>query len=346
MDIAENSKGAGLDSFGDSALLQGDAMTRSALAAAAMFLMSFFPAAGSEPCAPFFINVPEVFDIAVDESGLYFTSGGSLWRVPLGNGSPTPIGYLKDRSLMMITVDDTRIFVMVRSRTDGDSVLAIPKSGGVATELLRGITASAMAQDGDWLYILSPGTFARGRSNGDGAIVRVKKDGSKWERIATGLRMPMGLLLDGDRLYVSERGIDSSDTSGGVKWLPKGGGRTKRLAKVPLSMAMAQDRSNLYVATLGGEHQGSIHSVSKSDGNARELVDGIRFELILPLEVFDDSLYFGTMIDERRARIEAIDLDDGARRTVAEIEGGSPFIAVDRCGVYYSTSKGIERAGP
>jgi hypothetical protein len=113
--------------------------------------------------------------------------------VPPGGGTPAPVAHLNDHVFMSIALDEAHVYVNVRNLPQRrDSVLAIPRSGGAATELLRGITAVAMIPDGAWLYLLTPGTSERGESRGDGAVLRVKTDGSGWEKIATGLRMPLG----------------------------------------------------------------------------------------------------------------------------------------------------------
>jgi hypothetical protein len=151
----------------------------------------------SPPCpSSFSIPQPDVTDIAVDETDVYFSHEGFIRRVSKEGGSPIVIAKLSGKWVMYLVTDDTNVYFAARDKTDRvDAVYRISKNGGAATLLVKGIYAAEMIPDGDWLYIAYPGLPAR---KIPGQIIRVKKDGSAIETVVTGLRMTMGMLLEGE----------------------------------------------------------------------------------------------------------------------------------------------------
>lgn len=313
----------------------------------AVFAIACLVAAGAVAQCPESFSVPQsdVTAIAVDQTHVYFTHGGRIERVPLEGGKAAGLANFGDAWVMDLALDDDDVYFLVRNRKDnGDSVGVIPKSGGTAIALLRGVYASAMVPDGEWMYVADPGSMRA--SNADGRIIRVKRDGSEAEALASGLDLVMGMLLDGDSVYFSEAGQAGRRRSGGVRRVAKSGGKVERLAKLPGAWTLTSDGSTLYAVHISGNHDGSISAISKSDGRVRQLVSKFKFEVIAPLHYSSGSLYFGNVVSQTKARLEAFNVADGTRRTIAEFEGGFPRIAVDRCGVYYSTTAGLERAAP
>lgn len=293
-------------------------------------------AKASTPC-PAWFSIPQanVSGIALDETDVYFSHEGFVKRVPKQGGTPRPIANLPGRWVMYLALDTESVYFVARTIADGtDGIYRISKRGGAATLLLKGY-ASEMVADGDWLYLACPGF------GGNGRILRVKTDGTKAETLVWGVRMTMGMVVDGEAVYFSE--VDRKGS--GVRRVPKDGGKAKSVAEVTGAAMMVQDGTSLYVVRIP-EYPGRIDAISKLDGSVRTLVTGIVFETLEPLAFHGDSLYFGNIIDPKRSRIEAVRPPDTARRVVAEFEGGFPRIAVDHCGVYFSTTSGIERAGP
>jgi hypothetical protein len=291
-------------------------------------------ATASQPCPAFSVPYQDVTAVAVDERDVYFSQGGFVLRVPKEGGTPRRIVNLPDERVMYLALDDANVYFLARNKTRRtDGIYSVAKTGGPAARIVD-IYAHEIIPEGEWLYLLCPGA---------GRILRVRKDATAIETLASGLRLAMGMVLDGDSIYFSE--TDPRSLTGSVRRVPKSGGRVTRVANVRGATALTHDEANLYVARLP-ERNGSIDAVSKSDGKVKNLVRGIMFETIEPLVVHRDSLYVGNMVGGDAIQLEAVRPSTGERRTIQKLDGGFPRFATDACGVYFITREGIERASP
>lgn len=288
-----------------------------------------------------------VIDLAVDDAYVYFgDSGGSLWRVVKSGGSPDLLSRMIGTSIYFLAIDASNLYFQAGDLTSGlQSVYVIPKSGGQPKLLVSSLRwALDMIPDGDWLYVLSAGSLGPPPWPSDGRIMRVRKDGTALETIASALRAPMAMRLDGDTLYFTEAGTSPADPDGGVRRVPKSGGAITTVATLPVAWALAQDGTSLYVMRVIGSDLGAVDVVSKRDGSVTPLLSAVGFEPIEPMEVVGGSLVFMNVVSATKARIEALPLAGGERRIVREFARNFPQFAADSCAVYFSTPSGIEKA--
>lgn len=288
-----------------------------------------------------------VTGIAVDSQHVYFTnSRGELYRLARSGGPPRLLASIPGTESDFIAIDGTNVYFQSRGRSLTDSVYAVPKAGGEPVLLLQDLRgAFELVANGEWLYILEAGTLRPGSWLADGEIVRVRKDGSAHETIASNLKAPAAMELDGDFIYFTECGTGPADPAGGVRRVAKSGGAVTSIATVVGAWALAQDMTTLYVLRNIGQETGEIDAVSKLDGTVTPMIAGIRFEVIAPIEVYGDALYFMNLVNGTTARIEVLPLHGGDWRSLREFQWNFPQIEIDSCGVYFSTPYGIERAG-
>lgn len=302
------------------------------------------------PCAASpSVTESDVTAIAVDTTHIYFgDSSGNIHRVSKSGGAVESVSGMSGTMVLFAEVDDRNVYFVAQSRADGShTIYSAPKNGGAPVILAGGFFVYRILPDGDWLYLVAPGTMHGSVWDPNGQILRVRRDGSHVETLASGLRGPVGMVIDGDELYFSERGTSFSDTSGGIRRMSKEGGSVTVVASLPGALMLAQDATHIFSVRVASSDLGAIDMISKSDGSVTPLVSGVGFDVLEPLEFFGDSLYFGNVLSSGVAGIEALRTATGERRTIAEVhEGGFPDFAIDSCGVYYSSAAGILRAGP
>lgn len=300
------------------------------------------------PCTSFSVAADHATDIAVDETHLYFgDNDGNVHRVSKRGGTPSLVVNIPGSWIIFIAVDAEQVYFLARERaTNKDTVRAVAKGGGVPILLSDVGFVYEMISDGEWLYLVHPGTYVSGSMwKADGRLLRVRTDGSATETLAAPLRGPVGLLIDGDDLYFSERGTDPADQSGGLRRMPKAGGPVTKVADIPGALMLTGDTTHLFAFRIEGSDRGALDMVPKSGGAAVQLASGVYFETFQPLTVLGDSVYFGDLVSGNTVKIDAIRPATGERRTVSTFQGGFPQIAIDSCGVYYSTPTTIERGG-
>lgn len=283
-------------------------------------------------------------DVVVDDRDVFFgDSGGRPWRVAKSGGTPALLTSMAGTAVNFLALDASSVYFQTQSG-DAASVYTIPKGGGDPKLLVSGLYWSLdMIPDGDWLYIVAAGRIGPPPWPVEGRILRVRKDGSAQETLATSLRTPMAMRLEGDVLYFTEAGTNLSDTTGGVRRMPKNGGAITSLANVPLAWALAQDAGCLYVLRVIGSDLGAVDVVSKSDGSVKPLITSVSFEPFEPMEVVGGRLVFMHTLSSSSVRIDALPLPGGERQTIREYARNFPQFAADACAVYYSTPTAIER---
>jgi hypothetical protein len=145
--------------------------------------------------------------LAVHEGTLYAVSytTGTLVSIPVTGGKPKTVatGFVRPTAL---AVDDAAIYVYSeKEETLTRFDLAAKTRRVIARELNN---ADWLVADGEWLYTVSwPSRLLRVPKNGDGSQV---------EELASDLHEPYGLAVDGEAVYVSDRG-----TPGKVVRIPK-----------------------------------------------------------------------------------------------------------------------------
>lgn len=300
------------------------------------------------PCSSGVVAInSQVIDIAVDRGFVYYGDyAGNLYRVSRHGGTPTLLAAMAGRWTMFLAVDDERVYFVSREiPSNRESIYAIAKSGGSPSLITDSGGGFEVVVDEDWVYAIAPGTPQPNATwLRDGSIRRFRKDGTATETIASSLKAPMGMVIDGETIYFTEYGLSINDASGGLRSVPKTGGAVSNLASFPHAIGIAQSATTLYVfRKLPGSQFGAVSEVSKAGGAPTPFADTIGFNVLPAMQVRGDWLFFLNLLDDAVGQIEVMPLGSGPRTVLSQHQWGFPQIAVDSCAVYFSTTAGVER---
>lgn len=163
--------------------------------------------------------------------------------------------YVSGLGLTAIAVDDTSVFVALQLE---GNILRVGTSGAGCTLLLDGGAKPkekgpiGVVVDSASLFVATEGSYAADYKNG--AIVRMKKDGSERQELAASLPGPVTLALSGDDVVWVNRGFldnNANRKNGGVALVSKTGGATVDLVtgyNQDVLRGVAADATSVFVA--------------------------------------------------------------------------------------------------
>jgi hypothetical protein len=227
--------------------------------------------------------------LAVTPSALYLAelSAGTLRRVPLPSGAPSPFASGESFPLGLVA-NATHVF-WKSSPVSTDSIRGAPLSGGPPTTLLSGPGSSVgsvvvddqaaywvgyfdgvvsrQPLDGSAGAALMSGTFIVGLAldathlyftdHGAGAVGRVPKAGGPVEIVASGLPGPSGLAVDATHVYWGD-GLDLT-----VRRAPLAGGPVEVLATHQSAALVRLDATYVYWSASGYGSCASVFRMTK-----------------------------------------------------------------------------------
>lgn len=332
-------------------------MTRRLLAVAAMLLMVAPVALGKRRAVsprtpsscPVGTLVPATYAnvLAADDQYVYLIDeSATLVRVPRLGGPVEPLAEPLDGLLpFAMIVDATHVYISalpfetIFSPVPG-SIIAVPKSGGVATVLASGVeTAFTLAVDETHVYWAAAGIldFTEGELRPGGKIERMKKDGSERVTLAGDLSAPFGLALAGGDVYFGESGLATGDFSVGLYRVAKTGGTVTTLNDdlLVVSLGLHGDA----VVVLGGTEDVGVGIFELNLATPTEVRTILDDEsLSFNMQLADGHAY---VIAERDAtELLAVDLAaPGSSRVVRSDLDGDAFVIVD-CAAVVNTTDG------
>lgn len=138
--------------------------------------------------------------LAIDDTHVYFADypAGTIHSVPKAGGAKRTLAR-GQRHPLAVAVDETWLYF---ANEDGGSLHRMAKTGGPTTELVRGETNNDIMQVEDgYLYWYSWGSPSSGHT-----FSRLPLRGGPVEVLIRNLHMPESFLVEGDRLYLVNKG--------------------------------------------------------------------------------------------------------------------------------------------
>jgi len=145
--------------------------------------------------------------IAVDDTRVYFNSGGNIKRVNKNTGTLATLAAGGDRGVSDLYIDNDNVYW-----TNFDNVNSVPKIGGTAITLASGNFVTDIAVDDTYVYFIDS-------DNDADSIKRVPKSGGTVETIHTRGTSVGDVLGD---LAADSSGVYWTETIGRLKRIPNG----------------------------------------------------------------------------------------------------------------------------
>jgi hypothetical protein len=202
--------------------------------------------------------------LAADDNFLYFVTGATvagqqegtnnLMKMPLGGGAPTVLfkGGESIPTDSMIALDDTFVYFIA------DGLRRIPKTGGDAAILVKGVNVWDIAVDNESIYwrpFVGEGTPPK-------PIYSMPKSGGEPKTI-TGPQMADGLAVDDKFVYWTQ--------PDGVYKVVKSGGDVEKIHSTPsgeTSIGLKMDGYSFYF--LSGRSKRNLMQMPKAGGGAKQ----------------------------------------------------------------------------
>jgi hypothetical protein len=303
---------------------------------------------GARDCFYGVIDRPEwANEIALDETDVYYFDdfASTLNRVPKNGGARTELAYLPTFLVLDLIVDDTNVYLATIPFEEFDetflpgSIIAIPKTGGVYTTLASGTPfPNQLVADASHVYWVAVGTLdlVKGTIDSDGAVERVRKDGTGRQSLATNLSAPTSLAVDTDRVYFSEIGIAEGNPSKGVRQVPKSGGPVVHVQDQYAAGDLLISGSDI-VYFSGFEELGPVGflRVARTGGPSVWIVQDDNIGG--PPKIFDGRLYYAAVSDFEDTALMRVPVSGGTAELRALTHMTDYEFEVDVCGVYYGT---------
>ncbi|HEU4324216.1 MAG TPA: hypothetical protein VFS21_13780, partial [Roseiflexaceae bacterium] len=194
--------------------------------------------------------------LAIDEGSVYWMNqDGSVNRVSKGGGSSTPLASGQDGIATGLAVDGADVYWVSQGR-----VTRVPKDGGPTTALaqLDARLTWRLALDGDSIYLAGyPEATAGGAPTGatEGVLARLSKADGLITLLYQGPERPLALAVSDGQVYWSTE-------SGMIYRTPAGGGNTTLVvAGQDMPGSLAADQDGVYWANNKGG--GAVMRASK-----------------------------------------------------------------------------------
>jgi hypothetical protein len=161
-----------------------------------------------------------------------------------------------------LAVDEAYLYFV----TLGDgNISRVARGGGGKVQVLAARQAEpiGIAVDESYVYWLARGNWKAGAS--DGALLRAPKSGGKPQPLASDLRFPRALALDGPTIWM----LVTHDTKGSVDLVrvARSGGKPSVVWNGPDAVSFAVGADAIYL----GSSDGVLRRIAKSDGTATEI---------------------------------------------------------------------------
>jgi hypothetical protein len=250
---------------------------------------------GSEPLAGLKL---EPRGLALDKDTLYFTAGIRLNSVPKTGGSTATLN--EQFSSQRIAVDDKSVYGVPGNYGPYDRLAKIPKKGGETIEIASakrpkvgtGVNGyNSVALDESGIYVAD---------SGNGQILRFSFEPGKPRRLATGLKKPFDLAIDGSNVYFSLAGGD-------LMMVPKAGGKSSKLAaRLTEDARIAADAAAVYTTQAAKEGRANLVKVTPSDGSTIAVVEIAPTHLVSALSLDQDCVYWVERVDATKSEVYAL----------------------------------------
>lgn len=236
--------------------------------------------------------------LALDKDNVYFTSGIRLNGVPKAGGTVNTLDA--QFSSQSIAVDDKAIYGVPGNYGPYDRLAKIGKAGGESTEIASVkrpnlSTApngySSMALDDSGVYVAD---------SGNGRILKFPLAAGKPKPLATGLKKPFDLVIDGSNVYFSLAG-------GELMMMSKAGGKTIKLASGLVESArIAADSAAIYSTLTAKDGGASLVKVTQSDGSVTKIAPVPDSHLVSAVALDKDCVYWAERFDATKSVIYAL----------------------------------------
>ena len=250
---------------------------------------------GSQPLAGLKL---EPRGLALDNDTLYFTSGIRLNSVPKSGGAATTLD--EQFSSQSITVDDKAVYGVPGNYGPYDRLARIGKKGGASTELASAKRPklstgpngyNGMALDESGVYVAD---------SGNGRILKFPLAVGKPQPLATGLKRPFDLAIDGSNVYFSLAGGD-------LMMVPKAGGKTSKLATGLVESArIAAGSAAVYTTQSSKDEGANVIKISPADGRTKTVAAVPASHLVSVITLDKDCVYWVERFDATKSVVFAM----------------------------------------
>ena len=250
---------------------------------------------GSQPLAALKL---EPRGLALDKDTVYFTSGIRLNSVPKEGGPASTLDA--QFSSQSIAVDETAVYGVPGNYGPYDRLAKIGKKGGESTELAsakrpKSVTGpngySGMALDGSGVYVAD---------SGNGRVLKFPLAVGKPQPLATGLKKPFDLAIDGSNVYFSLAG-------GALMMVPKAGGKTNKLATgLTENARIAADSAAIFTTFTIKDEGTKLAKVAPTDGAVTTLASVAEAHLVSAITLDKDCVYWVERVDATKSVIYAL----------------------------------------
>jgi hypothetical protein len=201
--------------------------------------------------------------LAVDEKFLYWTDGGTIFRVAHNGGQSEPLIRELPGGPSEMAVDDDNIYWLIWTggeRPHPVPVMFAPKKGGAAKQLAPSQTgANGICVDGDSVYWTTPGGIKKAPKTGGEATFVVENASPS---------PTVGLVCDSENFYYAQ--MNSKGYSALMKLSKKGGAPTQIAPAINHTFEFVVDDGSVYYFDNepGGGMTGTValRKVSKNGG--------------------------------------------------------------------------------
>lgn len=150
------------------------------------------------------------YAVALDDRYIYWVSGVSLRRAPIGGGAPVTLTTL-DRVSMLVPAGEHLLAYSQSTAEQSGVVARVSRDGGEPDWLESVYNVQGLAASADSAFWLA------WEEGSEGSLWRIQSDGSGLTRLATGLSSPRFLTLSGEQLYfASGDGLYRVSPAGGT----------------------------------------------------------------------------------------------------------------------------------
>jgi len=267
---------------------------------------------------------------------VYFTSGTTVQRIPVGGGTPTTL-FSSGITPAALAIDDTNLYwvdVGKQGTSDG-SVVELTLATGATKTLATGRSMSGgNTQVGTWGFIASDATYVYWTeigASGEGSVVRALISGIPLvQSLASSQRAPQGLAVNSTSVYWGDGSNGAQEllalplsTPGATPTVLKSAGNFNPFGVVVDSTGLYwtdQSSSTVEMLPIGGS------AVSTLASGAGGLIGGI---------AIDSTDVYWT--DQAGGGVRSVSKSGGNMTVLASSAGGgSHGIVVDSTSVYWT----------
>ncbi len=236
--------------------------------------------------------------LALDKDNVFFTSGIRLNSVPKAGGTANTLDA--QFSSQSIAVDDKAVYGIPGNYGPYDRLAKIGKTGGESTEIASAKRPKLSTAPNGYSAIAIDDSGAYVADSGNGRILKFSLAPGKPQSLASGLKKPFDLTIDGPNVYFSLSG-------GELMMVSKAGGRVQKFASGLIESAKIAADSGVVYSTLASKDGGaSLAKVTQSDGSVTRIAPVPESHLVSAVALDKDCVYWAERFDATKSVIYAL----------------------------------------